>query len=190
MQRFNELRSLLQSPFIKLDQIEIGPNIFATVPACFFEEMLEARFFRGRIRMTRNHRVVPLFDGFWRMLHSVFLYPRRNCFVMFKLVGDLFKYVAVDFKECQQMFVEPDGFIVVTVKQAFPVQPGLIDQTRQMNITAESFVRTAWMQSSHEPDGCYVAGNGRATGSGKLDSVVCEAIAGRSCSNSPCVRPT
>src|SRR5438270_3897821 len=127
--------------------------------------MLEARFFRGRIRMTRNHRVVPLFDGFWRMLHSVFLYPRRNCFVMFKLVGDLFKYVAVDFKECQQMFVEPDGFIVVTVKQAFPVQPGLIDQTRQMNITAESFVRTAWMQSSHEPDGCYVAGNGRATGS-------------------------
>ena len=64
------------------------------------------------------------------------------------------------------------------------------DQTRQVDITAESFVRTAWMQSSHEPDGCYVAGNGRATGSGKLDSVVCEAIAGRSCSNSPCVRPT
>src|SRR5438874_12304389 len=150
--------------------------------------MLEARFFRGRIRMTRNHRVVPLFDGLWRMSHSVFLDPPENCFVIFKLVGALFKYVAVDFEECQQMFVEPDGFVIITVKQAFPVQPCLIDQTRQMDITAESFVRTAWMQSSHEPDNCYVAGNGCATAFWKLDSFVCGAIAGRSCSSSHWVR--
>ena len=61
------------------------------------------------------------------------------------------------------MLVEPDGFIVVTVEQAFAMQPCLINQTRQMNITAEFLVRTAWMQSSHEADCCYVAGNGCAT---------------------------
>src|SRR6266513_4057274 len=48
------------------------------------------------------------------------------------------------------MFVEPDGFVVVTVEQAFAVQPRLVNQTRQMDITAEFLVRTAWMQSSHE----------------------------------------
>src|SRR5882757_4621072 len=48
------------------------------------------------------------------------------------------------------MFVEPGGFVVVTVEQAFAVQPCLVNQTRQMDITAEFLVRTAWMQSSHE----------------------------------------
>jgi hypothetical protein len=52
------------------------------------------------------------------------------------------------------MFVEPDGFVVVTVEQAFAVQPCLVNQTRQMDITAEFLVRTAWMQSSHEADRC------------------------------------
>src|SRR5919106_5434619 len=50
------------------------------------------------------------------------------------------------------MLVEPDGFVVVTVEQAFAVQPSLVNQTRQMDITAEFLVRTAWMQSSHEAD--------------------------------------
>src|SRR5436309_7452801 len=48
------------------------------------------------------------------------------------------------------MLVEPHGFVVVTVEQAFAVQPRLVNQTRQMDITAEFLVRTAWMQSSHE----------------------------------------
>src|SRR6476620_5614400 len=48
------------------------------------------------------------------------------------------------------MFVEPDDFVVVTVEQAFAMQPCLVNQTRQMDITAEFLVRTAWMQSSHE----------------------------------------
>src|SRR5947208_9311336 len=50
------------------------------------------------------------------------------------------------------MLVEPDGFVVVTVEQAFAVQSRLVNQTRQMDITAEFLVRTAWMQSSHEAD--------------------------------------
>src|SRR5882757_4487432 len=52
------------------------------------------------------------------------------------------------------MFVEPGGFVVVTVEQAFAVQPCLVNQTRQMDITAEFLVRTAWMQSSREADRC------------------------------------
>src|SRR5881394_3041715 len=52
------------------------------------------------------------------------------------------------------MLVESDGLIVVTVKQAFAVQPRLVNQTRQMDMTAEFLVRTAWMQSSHEADRC------------------------------------
>ena len=48
------------------------------------------------------------------------------------------------------MLIKADGFIVITVEQPFAMQPCLINQTRQMNITAEFLVRTAWMQSSHE----------------------------------------
>jgi hypothetical protein len=29
------------------------------------------------------------------------------------------------------------------------MQSGLVDQTRQMHVTAKLFVRTAWMQSLH-----------------------------------------
>src|SRR5215467_8000321 len=87
------------------------------------------------------------------------------------------------------MLIEPDNFVVVAFEQAFPVQPRLINQTRQMDITAEFLVRTAWVQSSHEADRCYVAGNGRATGSWKLDWVGCEAVGSCSPSSSPCARP-
>jgi hypothetical protein len=32
------------------------------------------------------------------------------------------------------MFVEADGLVVITVKQAFAVEPGLIDESREVNI--------------------------------------------------------
>src|SRR4029077_687034 len=87
------------------------------------------------------------------------------------------------------MFVEPDDFVVVTVEQAFAVQPCLVNQTRQMDITAKFLVRTAWMQSSHEADRCYVAANGRAMASWKVDSVGCETVGSCFPSSSPCARP-
>src|SRR4029453_6661509 len=119
------------------------------------------------------------------MLLSIFLHPSENCFIVVQLIGDLFKRVAVDFEKCKQMLFESDGFIVVAVKQAFAVQPRLVNQTRQMDITAEFLVGTAWMQSSHEADRCYVAGNGRATASCKLDSTGRDAAVSCSPSNSP-----
>jgi hypothetical protein len=50
------------------------------------------------------------------------------------------------------MFIEANGLVVVAVKQSFPVQPGFIDQTRQMHVAAQFLVRTAWMQSLHRDD--------------------------------------
>src|SRR5438067_3526227 len=84
------------------------------------------------------------------MLLSIFLHPSENRLVVIQLVGDFFKCVTVDFEKCEQMLVESHGFVVITVEQAFAVQPRLVNQTRQMDITAEFLVRTAWMQSSHE----------------------------------------
>ncbi len=50
------------------------------------------------------------------------------------------------------MLVESDGLIVVAVEQSFPMQPGFVDQARQMHVAAEFLVRTAWMQSLHGRD--------------------------------------
>src|SRR5215831_10153864 len=127
--------------------------------------MEETRLFRGGVGMPRNHGVIPFFDGFRRMLLSIFLHPGENCLVVVELVGDFFEFFSVDFEKREQMFVEPDGFVVVTVEQPFAVQSRLVNQTRQVDVTAEFLVRTAWMQSSHEADRCYVAGNGPATAS-------------------------
>ena len=88
------------------------------------------------------------------------------------------------------MFIEADGFVVVTIEQSFPMQSGLIDQTRQMHVTAKFLVRTAWMQSLHRGDRSYVAGKGCGAASGKFDSVALAAAGSFCCNNSPCVRPT
>ena len=56
--------SSFQSSFIELDEIKVGPDIFAAVTAGFFQEMSEARFLGGSIGMARDHGMVPLFDGF------------------------------------------------------------------------------------------------------------------------------
>src|SRR5881275_2934497 len=116
--------------------------------------------------MPRNHCVIPLLDRFCRISRSVLSYPIQNSLVVVKLVCDLFECVVVDFQKGEQMLIEANGFIVVTVEQSFPVQPGLVDQTRQMHVTAQFLVRTARMQSVHG-DRSYVAGRGRGAASGK-----------------------
>src|SRR5437879_11850077 len=113
--------------------------------------------------MPRNHRVIPLLDRFCRISRSVFSYPSQNCLVVVKLVCDLFECVTVDFQKGEQMLIEANGFIVVTVEQSFPVQPGLVDQTRQMHVTAQFLVRTARMQSVHRDDCRYVSCRGCCT---------------------------
>ena len=85
--------------------------------------MQETRLFGGRIGMPRNHRLIPLFDRFGRMFLSVFLHPIQNCLIVFQLVSCLLERVAVEFEKREQMFIEPNGFVIVTVKQTFAVQP-------------------------------------------------------------------
>ncbi len=47
------------------------------------------------------------------------------------------------------MFIEPDGFVIVAVEQSLAMKPGLVDQSRQMDVAAQSIVRTAWKQFLH-----------------------------------------
>ena len=67
--------------------------------AGFFEKMQKTRLLCGRIGMARNHNLVPLFDGFGRMLFSIFLQPSENCVVVIQLVGDFFERFSVDFEK-------------------------------------------------------------------------------------------
>src|SRR4029077_20308428 len=90
---------LFQSSFIELNQIEIRPNIFTSVAAGFSEKMQKTRLFCGRIGMARNHTLVPLFDGFGRMLLSIFLQPSETCVVLIPLVGNFFERPSVDFEQ-------------------------------------------------------------------------------------------
>src|SRR5436853_6564281 len=94
------------------------------------------------------------------MFDPVLVDPLKYLDVVIKAVRNLFKVVAVKFKKGEKMFVEPDGFVVVTVEQTFTIQPRLIDQARQMHIAAKFFVRTAGAQFLHEA--IYVAGSGCA----------------------------
>src|SRR5256885_1369695 len=112
--------------------------------------MTEAGLLRGGIGMAQDHRLVPMFDFFRRMLRRIFLDPFENGVVFFQTMDCVFEDVAVDFEKAEEMFIEPDGFIIVPVEQAFAMQLRLINQTREMNVAAEFFVRTARMQSSHE----------------------------------------
>src|SRR5437763_7454678 len=111
--------------------------------------MAEARFFRGGIGMARNHRLIPMFDFFGRMLGGIVVNPIQNRFVLFELMDRFFKSVAVKFKKTEQMFVESNRLVVITIEQSFAMEFRLIDQAWKMNVAAEFFVRTARMQSSH-----------------------------------------
>jgi len=90
----------------------------------------------------------------------VFVDPLKYLAVVIKAASDFFKVVAVKFKKGEKMFVETDGFVVVTVEQTLSMQPCLIDQTRQVYVAAKFFVRTAGAQFLHEA--IYVAGTGCA----------------------------
>jgi hypothetical protein len=46
------------------------------------------------------------------------------------------------------MFVETDGLVVVTVQQAFPMQLGFVDETREVDVAAQLFIRTPRMRLS------------------------------------------
>src|SRR6267143_4937501 len=96
------------------------------------------------------------------MLHAILLHPAQNGVVFFQTMNRLFENIAVELEKTEEMFVEADRLVVVTVEQSFALQPGLVDQAREMNVAAELFVRTARVQSSHGRRLCRVQRLGRA----------------------------
>src|ERR1051326_3242068 len=86
------------------------------------------------------------------MLRSVAGDPIQYFLIIVEPIGDFFEFVAIQFEEGEQMFVETNGFVVVTVEQSLAVQTSLIDQARQMHISAELLVRTARSQLLHSAD--------------------------------------
>src|SRR5882762_7123781 len=108
--------------------------------------MIKSRSFGGGIWMTRDHFLVPMFDGIRRMFRSILIDPTEDLGIVVKTIGDFFKVVAVKLEKGEKMFVEADRFVVIAVKQPFAIQTGLVEQTRQMNIAAELFVGTARSQ--------------------------------------------
>ena len=83
------------------------------------------------------------------MFQAVLFNPSQDRLIVFQTMHRLFKSVAIEFEEAEKMFIEADRFIIVTVEEALAMQLGLVDQTGEMNVAAELFVRTARMQSSH-----------------------------------------
>jgi hypothetical protein len=144
------LPALLQASFIELDKIKVGLNIFAPGSARFFEEMIKARAFCRGIRMARDHFLVPMFDRIGRMFRSILIDPIEYLSVIVKTIGDFFELVAVKLEKSEKVFVEADGFVVISVKQPFAMQTGLVDQTRQMNVATKFLVGTARSQLLHE----------------------------------------
>src|SRR5260370_13904322 len=117
------------------------------------------------------------------MFYAALFDPTQNGVIVFQTVHRLFESIAVELEKAEEMFVEPDRFVVVTIKQSLAMQLGLVDQTREMNVAAEFFVRTARMQSWHGGK-AYVACKGSAAPSGPSDSAVFSA-AFASGNNSP-----
>src|SRR5437899_12566835 len=122
--------------------------------------MIKSGAFGGGIWMPRDHFLVPMFDRIRRMFRSILIDPTEDFGIVVKTIGDFFKVVAVKLEKGEKMFVEANGFIVITVKQSFAMQTGLVDQARQMNIATKFLVGTARSQLLHEA--IYVAGRGRA----------------------------
>src|SRR6516164_4783876 len=90
-----------------------------------------------------------MFDIGPGMFYAVLFHPLQNRFVLFQTMHGILKHVTVNLKKAKEMFIEPNGLVIVAVEKSLPVQLRLVDQAREMNVAAELFVRTARMQSSH-----------------------------------------
>src|SRR3954468_6886694 len=86
------------------------------------------------------------------------------------------------------MLVEADRLIIVAVQQAFAMQPGLVDQPREMDIAPELFVRTPRMSLSLQRRRAQVAGTGWTAGAGRSASFVASVAGCASGKSSACRR--
>ena len=137
-------RAIFQPALVEFDQVEISADVFPSVATGFLQKVKEPRFLDRRIRRSRNHRFIPLLDFFRRMFRALFAYPFQNSRVVFASVRRFLKRFRIEFQKREQMFIESGRLVIVAVKQTFAMQARFVDQSRQMHVTAESFVGTAW----------------------------------------------
>src|ERR1043166_4944415 len=107
--------------------------------------MKEARLLPGRFGLPRDHCLVPFFDFLRRMLGAVLLHPFQDLIVAIQSIRCLFECVAVQLQKSEQMLVEADGFVVVSVEKSLAMEARFVDQAREMNVTAELLVWTTRM---------------------------------------------
>ena len=114
--------------------------------------MKEARPLDRCIRMSGNHRLIPLLDGIVGMLRSVLLQPLENRLIIIKTIGRFLKSIRIHFQEGEQMLVEPGRLVIVTIQQTFPMELCFVDQSRQMDLPAELGVGTTRQLLLHLAD--------------------------------------
>src|SRR6266571_2369055 len=90
-----------------------------------------------------------MFDIAGGMFKAVLFDPAQDRVIVFQAMHRLLESVAVELEKAEEMFVEADRLVVVTIEQSFAMKLCLVDQAREVDVAAELFVRTARMQSSH-----------------------------------------
>src|SRR5262249_43329715 len=129
------------SAFAQFDQVEIGPDILSPLAARFFQEMLEAPFLFRCVGVTGNHRFIPLLAFFVGVLNSILAQPPDKG-VVIQLIRRLLEGIRIDSQEGEQMLVKTDRLVVVAMKQTLTMQPSLIDQACEVDVTSEPLIRT------------------------------------------------
>src|SRR6184192_2218208 len=84
-----------------------------------------------------------MFDIASGMFQAVRFDPAQDRVIFFQPMHCLFESITVDLEEAEEMLVEADGLVIVTVEQSLAMQLRLVDQAREMNVAAEFFVRSA-----------------------------------------------
>ena len=143
------LPHLFQPAFVELDEVEISADVF---PAC--RRRTSFRKCRKRALLRRgigpHARSSP--DSIARSLpayasHRFLRTQCENRRVVFAFVRRFLEGVRIDLQKRQQMFVESDRLVIVAVEQTAAMQARLVDQSRQMDVTAQPLVGTPRKQS-------------------------------------------
>lgn len=57
-------------------------------------------------------------------------------------MGRFFERVTIELEKGQEMFIETNRLVIVTIEQALAMQLGLVDETRKMDVATQLLVGT------------------------------------------------
>ncbi len=131
------------------EKVEISTDIFATTPPASFRKCRNRAFFTAESGCSRYHCLVPFFNRFRRVFAPFSAIHARIAPSSSMRLAASSKASGSNFEKSQQMFIESNGFVIVSVEQTFAMQFCFVDQTRQMHVAAEPFVGTPWENFAH-----------------------------------------